>query len=153
MPDNCAAEEFSGAKAQAAFQEIEALCIDLVGLKLFTCSIFDMEYGVARRVYSNDPTAYPVSGLKEITPNRWTRHVIEKGQPFLAKTVEELRDVFPDHEKIEALGLGATINLPVVLPDGRLVTLNLLDRDGAYDEASVALLGQNIENFSIPSTH
>ena len=137
--DQCTALAEAGDK-QGLYQLLEAMCRELVGVKLFTCMTVDMSAGVARRVYTNDASAYPTFGEKPIIPNRWTERVLTRRNPFLAKTIEEVRDVFPDHEQIESLGVGATINLPVILADEVLGTLNLLDKDGSYETASVDAL-------------
>ncbi|MXY33436.1 MAG: GAF domain-containing protein [Boseongicola sp. SB0676_bin_33] len=134
-------DEFEAGGPKAApedlFRRLEAMCRALVGVKLFTCSRFDLAAGVAERIYTSDEEAYPLTGLKEIVPNRWTGIVLDRREPFLATTIEELRDVFPDHEKIEALGLGAVINLPVHDRNRFLGTLNLLHRNGHYSEESL----------------
>lgn len=122
------------------FQSLEAQCNELIGVKLFTCMTFDREAGVARRVYTNDAEAYPTFGEKPVEPNRWTKLVLDQRQPFLATTVAELRDIFPDHAQIEALGVGATINLPVVFDDQVMGTINLLDEDGCYSDQSIKAL-------------
>lgn len=113
---------------------------DLVGVRLFTCSRFDLRAGQAERIYTNDPDTYPLTGLKEIVPNRWTGIVLDERRPFLSTHIDGVRDVFPDHEKIEALGLGSVINLPIYVSDRFLGTVNLLHEDGRYDEASLSVL-------------
>ena len=119
------------------FRRLEDMCGALVGVKLFTCSRFDLAARTAERVYTSDEEAYPLTGLKQIVPNRWTDIVLDRREPFLAESIEELRDVFPDHEKIEALGLGAVINLPIHDRDRFLGTINLLHMNGRYTKASL----------------
>ncbi|MDE0210304.1 MAG: GAF domain-containing protein, partial [Boseongicola sp.] len=114
------------AAPEELFRHLEDMCRALVGVKLFTCSRFHLAARTAERVYTSDEEAYPLTGLKEIVPNRWTDIVLDRREPFLAESIEELRDVFPDHEKIEALGLGAVINLPVHDRNRFLGTINLL---------------------------
>lgn len=119
------------------FSELHRLCDDTVGVKLFTCSRFDIEAGTAKRIYTSDEDAYPLTGMKEITPNRWTKIVLDDRQTFCAETIDDLRDVFPDHEKIEALGLGAAINIPVFVCGQMLGSVNLLDVNNSYTSATV----------------
>ena len=126
--------------AKMLFAKIEDMCRDLVGVKLFTAMSSDLEKCVAKRIYTNDPVAYPVFGEKPIETNRWSEQVLDRRETFFAETVEELRDVFPDHEKIESLGVGATINIPIIFNARVLGTLNLLDVDGRYSAASVDAL-------------
>ena len=59
-----------------------------------------------------------------------------------------LRDVFPDHEKIEALGLGAAINIPVFVCGKMLGTVNLLDVNNRYSSATV----DRLQAFSVCAT-
>tara|TARA_B110000438_G_C15576822_1_gene547815 strand:- start:315 stop:800 length:486 start_codon:yes stop_codon:yes gene_type:complete len=130
----------SDATSSQLFAELHSMCDTLVGVKLFTCSSFDFVTGKAERIYTSDPEAYPLTGLKNIVPNRWTELVIDSRKPFLAKNISELRDIFSDHEKIEDLGLGAAINLPIFLSNRLLGTLNLLHENGYYSELDVRLL-------------
>lgn len=116
----------------ALFAELHRMCDSAVGAALFTCSRFDLKAGQAERIYTSDPAAYPLTGLKDIVPNRWTKTVLDGRQPFLSESIEGLRDVFPDHEKIEGLGLGAAINLPAFVNGQLLGTANLLAPDHAY---------------------
>lgn len=121
----------------APFAALHTFCDETIGARLFTCSRFDLVAGQAERIYTSDAEAYPLTGLKEIVPNRWTGIVLDERRPFLATGIEELRDVFPDHAKIEALGLGAAINLPVYLGGALLGTVNLLDENGRYSAATL----------------
>ena len=116
------------------FAGLHEICDAILGARLFTCSRFNLAAGKAERIYTNDEDAYPLTGLKDIVPNRWTRIVLDDKQPFLSETIDGLRDVFPDHEKIESLGLGAAINLPVIVCGNVLGTANLLDVDHKYTE-------------------
>ena len=134
------AERLPDATPDELFAGLHELCDATLGVRLFTCSRFDIAAGKAERIYTSDDDAYPLTGLKDIVPNRWTRIVLDDRQPFLSETIEGLRDVFPDHEKIEALGLGAAINLPVIVCGNILGTANLLDVDHKYTEDARRLL-------------
>lgn len=125
------------------FPALEELCQASVGHRLFSCSVFEIGpngSGTAARIYTNDEASYPLSGLKEIVPNRWTQIVVEEHRPFVANTVGGFADVFPDHEKIASLGLGSVVNLPV-LRCGQLVgTVNMLHEAGYYTDGRIAEL-------------
>lgn len=132
------------------FPELEQLCQEIVGHRLFSCSIFKMtsaEGGVAARIYTNDPQNYPVSGLKEIVPNRWTDIVIARREVFVANTVEGFSDVFPDHDFIASLGLGSVVNIPVLLKGDFIGTVNMLHEAGFYTGPRLAPL----ERLNLPS--
>lgn len=127
------------------FPALEDLCQACIGHRLFSVSEFRMtgpESGVAARIYTSDPDNYPVSGLKEIVPNRWTDLVIRGRGVFVANSVEGFSDVFPDYETIAALGLGAVINLPVVLGGEFIGTVNLLHAPGHYIDERLVQLDQ-----------
>lgn len=134
------AKELPDASASDLFAALHRICDAHVGTRLFTCSRFDLAAGQAERIFTSDPAAYPLTGLKEIVPNRWTEIVLDRKEPFLAPDIEGLRDVFPDHEKIEALGLGAAINLPVFVGGRLLGTANLLDANHRYGPATLEKL-------------
>lgn len=119
------------------FPELHRLFDSMVGVTLFTCSRFDLKAGTAERIYTSDESSYPLTGMKSITPNRWTEIVLDNRQTFCAETIEDLRDVFPDHEKIEALGLGSAINIPAFVCGQILGTVNLLNVNNSYSSRTV----------------
>ena len=73
-----------GASSEAAFDALWALTRDVVGVKLFTVMTRDSKEGVASRIYSNMPDAYPVSGTKPANETDWTRQVIGERRTFVA---------------------------------------------------------------------
>ena len=54
-----------------AFEALEMLTKELVGVKLFTVMTSDERAKTSERVYSNMPDAYPVSGTKPYHDNVW----------------------------------------------------------------------------------
>lgn len=132
------AELTPSADSADLFHALQDIYDGLLGVELFTCSRFDMVAGKAERIYTSNPSAYPLTGLKDIVPNRWTETVIDARQPFLGRRIADLKDVFPDHEKIAAMGLGSAINAPVFVSNRFLGTVNLLHRDDHYSEQSLA---------------
>ena len=132
------------------FPALDELSQAVIGHKLFSCSIFRMsgsESGVAARVYSSDLKNYPVSGLKEIVPNRWTEQVILGRQTFVANSVEDFADVFPDHAFIKSLGLGSVVNLPVIFRGDFIGTVNLLHEAGYYSDVHI----ENLDRLVLPA--
>jgi hypothetical protein len=115
------------------FEELHSV----VGGRLFTVTVQDAAAGLARRAYSSNPVAYPVSGTKPISQDRWSLQVLVEGEPFIANTVAEFADVFPDHALIESLGCQSALNLPVIDGDWVLGTVNVLDVEGFFDEIRV----------------
>ncbi len=98
-----------------------------------------MTAGLARRAYSSEPSEYPVSGTKPIYRNRWFDIVHRERRTFVANTIEEIAEVFPDHALIASLGCGSVINLPIVLEGELVATINLLDVAEHYTPERVGL--------------
>ena len=73
-------------------------------------------------------------------PNRWTAQVLEARQTFVANTLDDIAQVFPDHPIIRSLGCGAVINMPVFLAGRFMGTVNVLHEAGYYTPARVAAL-------------
>ncbi len=117
---------------EAAFDALCMLTSDLVGHKLFTLMTFDQQNGEARRIYSNMPDAYPVSGKKPAREDDWSRHVIDARQTFVANTIDDIANVFPDFELIRSLGCESVINVPVFAAGKFLGTINCLHEAGYY---------------------
>ena len=122
----------------ASLEELTEQVRRAVGLRLFTVLAWDAEREVLRRVHTTHPAEYPVGGEKSVeVAQGWLRTCIVDQQPFLGPTAADVREVFADHEVIAGLGCGAIVNAPV-LRDGRTVAVvNVLDAEGAYDEASM----------------
>lgn len=129
----------SEAKApESGWQALEDLAQSIVGHKLFTVMSVDTRAGLARRAYSNRPAHYPVSGTKPISHDSWFDIVHGKRRSFVANSIEDIAEVFPDHELIAALGCGSVLNLPVVLAGDLVATINLLNAAGHYTPERVA---------------
>jgi GAF domain-containing protein len=119
------------------FPALEELFSRTLGHRLFSCSVFRMkgpEQGVAARVFSSDTLNYPISGLKDIVPNRWSDIVINRQSTFVANSVEGFADIFPDHLLIASLGLGSVVNLPVIVRGEFVGTVNVLHEAGYYTD-------------------
>lgn len=126
------------ATPQSVFAALERLVQETLKVKLFTVMESDPGRGVARRSYSNMPEAYPVSGEKPTDPNRWTEVVHDRGETFVANTIEEIAEVFPDHELIRSLGCESVLNLPIILGGEVLGTMNCLDVAGYFTPEKIA---------------
>ncbi|MDE2384481.1 MAG: GAF domain-containing protein [Alphaproteobacteria bacterium] len=129
----------AAAKGEAAWDALMPLCQRVVGAKLFTVMTVDNALGLARRAYTNDASAYPVSGTKPIHRDRWFDTVHGQQRSFVANTLADIATVFPDHELIGKLGCGSVINLPVVVDGAVVATINMLDVEHHYTPARVAL--------------
>ena len=125
---------------QQIFAALETWVQQDVGAIIFSGSVFDLAASKSRRIYTNQPAVYPVSGLKDITPNAWTAQVLDARKTFVANTLEEIATVFPDHPIIRSLGCGSVVNMPVFLAGKFLGTLNILHQPGHYTPERVARL-------------
>ena len=123
---------------EAGWAALDDLAKAVVGHRLFTVMTVDMSAGLARRAYSDHPVDYPVSGTKPIHRDAWFDIVHLERRSFVANTIEAIAEVFPDYPLIASLGCGSVVNLPVVLEDDLVATINLLDVAGHYTPERVA---------------
>jgi GAF domain len=130
----------AAATSEQCWQALHELAQSLVGSKLFTVMTVDMAKLLARRAFTSDAQVYPVSGTKPITLDRWFDVVHHQKKTFVANTIGEIADVFPDHEKIWALGCGSVVNLPIIVEEELVATVNLLHEEHYYTPARVELL-------------
>ena len=117
---------------------LETLARKLIGAKLFTTMTVDMKNEVARRAYTSDPASYPASGTKPIRYDSWFDIVHKERRSFVANTIEDIAQVFPDHELIDALGCQSVVNIPVEVGGELLGTVNCLDVAHHYTPERVA---------------
>jgi hypothetical protein len=135
--DTAALSRFDDAIAKAktaeeAFEALQALTEATIGTKLFTYMTVDMAAEVARRAYTSDPVSYPTSGTKPINYGPWFDIVHKERRYFVANTIEDIAKVFADHELIDSLGCQSVVNMPVVLGDELVGTVNILHEAGFY---------------------
>ena len=123
---------------ETSFGALHALADAIVGAKLFTLMAFDSSSQEGSRIYTNMPDAYPLFGNKPLPEGAWTEKVIGAQEIFVANDIDAIAEVFADHEKIQSLGCGCVINVPVVTAGNLLGTINCLDRAGTYTPEKVA---------------
>lgn len=112
----------------------QAVCDELqarVGHRLFTVSHIVPGAGTAERIFTTDPEVYPLSGTKAVTDTDWTRQM-RQGVAFVAHRPQDFGPHFFDLDTIVGLGLGSVVNVPVMRDGQQVGSLNLLDREGAY---------------------
>ena len=126
------------------FRAVEALTGAVIGHRLFTIMRHDPERGEVERLHSSMPSVYPVGGRKKKKDTAWSAHVLRDMRVFRANDPDGIRAAFDDHATIASLGLGAVLNIPVVLAARCVGTMNLLHEAGWYteqDEVTGLLLG------------
>jgi hypothetical protein len=116
----------------AAFAALEKITVETVGTRLFTVMTHDEERGMSRRIYSGNEEAYPTGGFKKLRQTKFSQTVLDGRKPFSALTIEEISEVFADYELIRSLGCESCCNIPVIIADRVVGTMNLLDEKGYY---------------------
>lgn len=122
----------------ATFRAIDAALAATTGHILFTILIHHPVLRQSERFYTNMPDAYPVGGRKPVTDTAWMQSVVQRGDPWICRTREDVAEAFFDHELIWSLGCESCLNMPVRWNGQTLGTLNLLHRAGWYSESDLA---------------
>lgn len=124
------------------FAALDAAMGAAIGHRLFTILAIHPGAAESQRCYTNMPVAYPVGGRKPINRTRWFETVLDRGEPYIGRTYEDIREVFFDHELIRSLGCESVLNLPVRWNGASLGTINLLHEARWYAEADLAAARQ-----------
>ena len=122
----------------AIFEAVHQRVNDVVGVTLFTMMRLNRDKGVAERIFTNMPDAYPAGGEKQMEPNKWTAMVEEREQTFVANDIEGIAEVFGDHELIKSLGCESVMNVPINIGGQVVGTLNCLNVAGHFTPDRVA---------------
>ena len=120
-----------------AFVAIAEAAANHIGHELFTIMAFHADAVQVERLYSSRPDAYPTGRRKEKRDTAWGRLVLEQGQPYIGRTVEDIRAHFDDHQLILGLGLESVLNVPVRVNGRTIGTMNLLHQAAYYDEGDL----------------
>jgi hypothetical protein len=130
--------------SQQCWEALQDLYGAIVGHRLFTVMMVNMQKKEACRAYSSHPVEYPVSGTKPVLFDAWFDVVNRQQRMFIANTIEEIAAVFPDHEKIRSLGCGSVVNVPVIVDGALAATINILDAEHHYTSERLALVEQHL---------
>src|SRR3954467_11532174 len=79
------------------YAAVDRLVQETIGHKLFTMMRVHEATSEVERIYSSNMTAYPVGGRKEKRGTPWSRVVLDRGEVFVARNPEEVREAFADH--------------------------------------------------------
>lgn len=126
--------------AVAAYDALYAFVAALVPARLFTVSESDMETMIARRAYTNNHDAYPVSGEKKINPDRFWQRIHVEQETYVENDIANDKEHFFDYDLIVSLGCEAAMNMPIILGGKVEGTINILDAKNSYTPEIVALL-------------
>ncbi len=122
---------------QATFEAVGEALKRRVGYGLYTITHILPGGLEVERLHSTNPDAYAVGGRKPIVPNAYRDQMFGQGRPFLGRRPADFAPYFPDHAFIVSLGLGSVINLPLAFDGVPLGSVNILDREEAYEERHV----------------
>lgn len=123
---------------RATFEAAGVAFAEQIGFGLYTVTHILPGGREVERLHSTNPAAYAVGGRKPVIPNAFREQMFGSGIPFLGRAPADFSPYFPDHAFIVSLGLGCVINLPLFFGGAALGSINLLDREGAYDTHHVA---------------
>ena len=114
------------------YAAVDALVQDVVGHRLFTLMRVHEATDEVERIYSSNTAAYPVGGRKVKRGTPWSGAVLDRGEVFVARTPDEVREAFADHALIESLGIGSIMNIPIAWAGRRLGTMNISHEAGWF---------------------
>lgn len=133
-----AALSASAHEPQALYAAVDALVQEVIGHRLFTIMRVHEAAMEVERVYSSNAEAYPVGGRKSKRVTPWSRAVLERGEVFVARTPDEVREAFDDYALIASLGVGSIMNVPISYRGHRLGTMNVSHEAGWFRDQDVA---------------
>jgi transcriptional regulator with GAF, ATPase, and Fis domain len=107
------------------YAAVDALLQTIIGHRLFTIMRVHESSMEVERVYSSNLAAYPVGGRKTKRGTPWSKVVLDRGEVFIARTPEEVREAFDDYALIFSLGVGSIMNVPIGYGGRRLGTMNI----------------------------
>ena len=134
----------SASNPRQPFEALYQLSDAMIGVRLFTVMCVDMNTMLASRAFSSEPEQYPVSGTKPVEMNSWFDVVYTQGNTFVANTLADIADVFPDHALIGSLGCGSVVNLPLVFGGELVATVNLLHEEHHFTAERVASIEKEL---------
>jgi GAF domain-containing protein len=133
-----AALSASAHEPQELYKEIDALVQKVIGHLLFTIMRVHEAAMEVERVHSSNTAAYPVGGRKTKRGTPWSKVVLDKGEVFVARTPDEVREAFDDYRLIFSLGVGSIMNVPIGYRGRRLGTMNISNEAGWFRDQDAA---------------
>jgi len=125
----------------------DTLFMQMPGHRLFTLTAINPDGAHVTRLYSSMEKAYSKSGTKPMLDDAWNDQVIRRGEVFLGYIIDDVKDYFPDFQALADMGLGATINAPVLFRNQVIGTVNLLDRPNAYTAEDAQIVFAHAQLF------
>lgn len=122
-------DALSSANPANVFAAIDAWSRPVLQQALCTVNRFDSVNMAVVRLYSSDPVSYPPGGSKQKRGMPWGEHVLLNRRVYVGEGIDAIRASFDDHAAILGLGLQSVINVPVVVGDVCLGTVNFLMKE------------------------
>ena len=119
------------------FELLENAFQDMIGHKLFTVLRYDKSSLELERIYSSNPSNYPLNGIKKLTNTDWSKIVLVDGNVYIGYNSNDIKLSFPDYELIERLGCRSVMNIPLILEGNVVGSVNLLNKENWYNEHQV----------------
>lgn len=132
------------------YTAVDRLVQEVIGHKLFTLMRVHEATAEVERIYSSNATAYPVGGRKSKLGTSWSRVVLDRGEVFIARNPDEVREAFSDYELIFSLGVGSIMNIPLAYRGRRLGTMNISHDAGWFSDEDAAA-GRLVAAFVVAS--
>lgn len=123
----------------ATFRAIDIAMAATIGHKLFTILAYHPDRKQAGQVYSSQPAVYPVGGSRPIGELPVQQRLLLKGEHYIGRDADDLREALLDHETMFSLGCESMVSMPVCWRGETLGSLNLLHEAYWYSEADVPL--------------
>lgn len=120
---------------EEVFAAVASVVRERIGFGLLTMLMLTPDGDEVQRLYTTDPVHYPVSGRERLGATAWGQHVLVEQRPYLGADRAAVAWAFPgDFDLIVSLGLGATMNVPILALGQTLGSLNILDAEGRYGQ-------------------
>ena len=91
-----------------------------------------------------------MGGGKQKRGTPWSRVVLDEGEVFVARTLDEVRVAFDDHALIFSLGVGSIMNVPIAYRGRRLGIINIAHEAGWFRDQDAAA-GRLIAALLVPA--
>lgn len=131
-------DALASADPAAVFAAMDQWSQPVLQQALCTVNRFDSVNMAVVRLYSSDPVSYPPGGSKQKRGMPWGEHVLLQRRIYVGEGPDAIRASFDDHSAILGLGLQSVINIPVVVGDVCLGTVNFLMREARVHDAHVS---------------
>lgn len=141
----------SATDPQEIFEAVSSVARERIGFGLLTMLMLTTDGDEVQRLFTTDSVNYPVSGRERLGATAWGQHVLVERKPYLGQDREAVAWAFPgDFDLIVSLGLGATMNVPIVAIGKTLGSLNILDREGRYSQRDLAAAATLAPYLAVP---